>query len=708
MNGKKIARYIGIVLLIIATAIFALSSVGTVAHAAGLVDDTIDTGTLFSKHPLSNYQLDFYVDSGWDWLPWNWGDSIGKSVMYGLYCITNFIWIINLYLSNAAGYVVKQAYQLDFVHDMAEAIGKNIQTIAGVTSNGFNSQGFYVGFLLLLILIIGIYVTYTGLVKRETSKALHAITNFVVVFILSASFIAYAPDYVKKVNEFSSDISTAALDLGTKIVVPDAEGAGKDSVDMIRNNLFSIQVLQPWLLLQYGSSDKDAIGADRVEELLSTSPKTNDGKDREDLVKKEIEKKDNSNLTLTEVVNRLGMVFFIFLFNLGITIFVMFFMAMLLVSQILFIVYAMFMPISLLLSMIPTYEGLAKQAIVKVFNTIMTRAGITLIVTVAFSLSTMIYQISSSYPFFMVGFLQIVVFAGIYFKLGDIMNMFKLNGNDSQSMGRMLFRKSYMHMRRSARSMKRGKSKPKTADMADKGRNLGAMQKSTNPNKLARISNTGKAPNDPMAKRAGQTVRSVLDTNNRVQDKAQQVKENVQSVPVQAAYAIHKAKEKTVQKARQSVADFKQGIETQMQERHQGWQDKIVRQRENVAAKKDEMQKAQAQKSEFANKKVRTPDLVQVNKGAHSYPNWEEAGNSQNNYETKIPLRRDNTIKRGAVVSNILMQKHSNFLSAKEATSRPFVESSSISKVNQNKSMHRHINNSHQTQLNKSGKGKRE
>ncbi len=55
----------------------------------GLVDDTINA--LYSKYPLSNYQLDFYVDNSWSWLPWNWLDGIGKSVQYGLYCITNFV-----------------------------------------------------------------------------------------------------------------------------------------------------------------------------------------------------------------------------------------------------------------------------------------------------------------------------------------------------------------------------------------------------------------------------------------------------------------------------------------------------------------------------------------------------------------------------------------------------------------------------------------
>ncbi len=187
-------------LFVVALSLILLSLLGTVAHATGLVDDTINAENLYSKYPLSNYQLDFYVDNSWSWLPWNWLDGIGKSVQYGLYCITNFVWTISLYLSNATGYVVQGAYKLDFINDMADSIGKSIQTLAGVTENGFSSTGFYVGVLLLIILVVGMYVAYTGLIKRETSKALHAVINFVVVFILSASFIAYAPDYIKKVK----------------------------------------------------------------------------------------------------------------------------------------------------------------------------------------------------------------------------------------------------------------------------------------------------------------------------------------------------------------------------------------------------------------------------------------------------------------------------------------------------------------------------
>ena len=590
---KKIFHFLKMALFVVALSLILLSLLGTVAHATGLVDDTINAENLYSKYPLSNYQLDFFVDNSWSWLPWNWLDGIGKSVQYGLYCITNFVWTISLYLSNATGYVVQEAYKLDFINDMADSIGKSIQTLAGVTENGFSSTGFYVGFLLLIILVVGMYVAYTGLIKRETSKALHAVINFVVVFVLSASFIAYAPDYIKKINEFSSDISTASLDLGTKIMLPNSDSEGKDSVDLIRDSLFSIQVEQPWLLLQFGNSNTEEIGTDRVEALVSVSPEDEDGKTREEVVKTEIEDNDNNNLTIPQVVNRLGMVFFLLFFNLGITIFVFLLTGMMLFSQILFIIFAMFLPISFLLSMIPSYESMAKQAIVRVFNTIMTRAGITLIVTVAFSISSMFYNISTDYPFFMVAFLQIVCFAGIYMKLGDLMSMFSLNANDSQSMGRRIFRRPYLFMRHRARRMEHRIARAVSAGGISGGV-AGAVAGSAVAGKRAERKNTASKENrgnttSSMGQRAGSKVGAVLDTKNKVKDKANAVKENIKDMPTQTAYAVYSAKEK----AKSSVSDFKRGMVQEEQSRQSGRLEKQEQRKKNIADKRMELQKAQ-------------------------------------------------------------------------------------------------------------------
>ena len=588
ITKEKVFHVLKLVLLSVTVTLVLLSLLGTVAHASGLVDDTVNADNLYSKYPLSNYQLDFYVDNSWSWLPWNWLDGIGKSVQYGLYCITNFVWTISLYLSNATGYVVQQAYKLDFINDMADSIGKSIQTLAGVTEHGFSSSGFYVGFLLIIILIVGVYTAYTGLLKRETSKALHAVINFVVVFIVSASFIAYAPNYIQKINDFSSDISTASLDLGTKIMLPDSQSKGKDSVDLIRDSLFAIQVEKPWLLLQFGNSDTEEIGTDRVEALVSASPSDEDGETRENVVKTEIEDNNNDNLTIPQVVNRLGMVFFLLIFNLGITIFIFLLTGIMLFSQILFIIYAMFLPVSFLLSMIPTYENMAKQAVVRVFNAIMTRAGITLIVTVAFSISSMFYNISTDYPFFMVAFLQIICFAGIYMKLGELMSMFSLNANDSQQIGRRIFHRPMVFMRHRARRMEH-----RIARAVGAGSVAGAVAG-------ASVARAGKpATNQPpkkrentsasMGSRVGSAVGAVMDTKNKVRDSASSLKENVKDLPTQASYAVHSAK----QKAQDNVSDFKRGVVEERENRQEQRTQKRNLHRENISQKKQELQKAQ-------------------------------------------------------------------------------------------------------------------
>jgi len=642
--SKKIVRYVGMTVVYIAVVIFILASVGTVAHATGLVDETINANNEYSKYGLSNYQLDFYVDNSWGWLPWNWSDGLGKSVMYGLYAITNFIWTISLYLSNATGYLVQEAYSLDFISQTADAIGKNIQTIAGVTRNGFSSSGFYVGFLLIFILILGIYVAYTGLIKRETTKAIQAMINFVVVFILSASFIAYAPDYITKINDFSKDVSNASLDVGTKIVMPNTNSQGKDSVDMIRDSLFSVQVKQPWLLLQYGTTDVDALGADRVEELLSTSPDENKGKDREKIVINEIEKHDNANLTITNTISRLGTVFFLFVFNIGISVFVFLLTGIMIFSQVLFIIFAMFLPISFLLSMIPSFESMSKKAITKLFNVIMTRAGITLIITVAFSISTMLYSLSASSPFFMIMFLQIVTFAGIYFNLGNIMSMFSLQSNDSQGMGRQIFRRPRLFMNRQARKLQRnmnkafGKTPAPTTKQDLKASNTKATKANHERSNASEKTDSTSKSSDTTAKRRsvgnqlGEKAGNIIDTKNRMVDKATDLKDQVKDTPTNAKYAIHKGKRDLVR----NVNDFSQSVSDIREQKKQERSTNRNQKRAGVAQKRLEMDRAKQEKD-------KTEPYASMAKRQRDYT---ERQQPVSRTESKIPaVSRPSTVK---------------------------------------------------------------
>lgn len=598
-----------------------------VSAASGLVDETIDAGNLYSQYRWDNYQIDFYVDTSWDWLPWNWMDRIDNKVSSVFYGISDGIWLISVLLSSGTGYIVQQTYSLDFIGDMADDIGKNIQILAGMNagSKKFNADGFYTWLLLFIVLIVGGYMAYAGLIKRKTTEAVSAAVNMLVIFLLTAAFIAYAPQYIKNINDFSADLSNGVLELGAKLVMPGNDEMGVKATDKIRNNLFAIQVYKPWLLLQFGTTDETAIESeriaagvdgDRIKSILSVSPVTNFGEDRQTAVKTDIETYKNVNMTVTSVIGRFGTVLLVFFLNLIISIFVVIMCGLVIFTQLLFIIFALYLPLNFILSMLPTYNGLLKKAVLKLFNTILMRAGLTLLITIAFSLSAMIYSMSGDYPFLMVAFLQIVVFVGTYLKMDEILSMVALGDGGSNKRGRFLKSMGrYMVMRklfgrryssggrRAAVSRNAGAgngtgggtggntgddSKDTTAPSGGNDSQKAPSHTNNSNNKPVRepartnenvngTENNGSSENErttvsygsktqSAGTKAGKRVGMVMDSGKRLKERFGMVKDNVKNTPTEIKYqaGLHrKAME-------QNVKDFKEGIAGERNRRETG------------------------------------------------------------------------------------------------------------------------------------------
>ena len=85
--------------------------------------------------------------------------------------------------------------------------------------------------------------------------------------------------------------------------------------------------------------------------------------------------------------------------------------------------------------------------------------------------------------------------------------------------------------------------------------------------------------NASLGGKAGSAVGAVLDTKNKVKDKATAVKENIKDMPTQTAYAVHSAKEK----AKSSVSDFKRGVVQEQEHRQSGRLEKQQLHRQNIA-----------------------------------------------------------------------------------------------------------------------------
>lgn len=624
------------------TGLFLSAANMEVAAASGLVDETIDAGNLYSQYRWDNYQIDFYVDTSWDWLPWNWMDRIDNKISSVFYGISDGIWLISVLLSSGTGYIVQQTYSLDFIGDMADDIGKNIQILAGMNtgSKKFNADGFYTWLLLFIVLIVGGYMAYAGLIKRKTTEAVSAAVNMLVIFLLTAAFIAYAPQYIKNINDFSADLSNGVLELGAKLVMPGNDEMGVKATDKIRNNLFAIQVYKPWLLLQFGTTDETAIESeriaagvdgDRIKSILSVSPVTNFGEDRQTAVKTDIETYKNVNMTVTNVAGRFGTVLLVFFLNLIISIFVVIMCGLVIFTQLLFIIFALYLPLNFILSMLPTYNGLLKKAVLKLFNTILMRAGLTLLITIAFSLSAMIYSMSGDYPFLMVAFLQIVVFVGTYLKMDEILSMVALGDGGSNKRGRFLKsmgrymvmrklfgRRYYSGGRRAAvsRSAGNGTGGGTGGNAGSSSGNEPAPSGESNSQRASSHTNNsgskpvrkpvGESANEPVRNpvgnnenaskndgrrsesewttiypadkmpsagtKAGQRVGMVMDSGKRLKDRMSLVKENVKNTPTEIKYQAglqRNAVERNIRDFKESIAGERNRRETgRLQERN--------------------------------------------------------------------------------------------------------------------------------------------
>ena len=419
--------------------------------------------------------------------------------------------------------------------------------------------------------------------------------------IATGALIAYAPDCVKRLNEFSEDVSTASLSVGTKIVLPDAENSGADSVDLIRDSLFSIQVKQPWLLLQYGNSDVESLGADRVERLLSTSPDENNGQDREEIVVEEIEDRENTNLTTQRPSTAWGTVFlpvyvqYRYLrfcipahgdndFFTGAFYHLRHVPACELPPQHWFPLLRGCPNVPLQNCSIPSYQ-----------------AGITLIITVAFSISTMLYNLSGEYPFFLTAFLQIVTFAGIYFKLGDLMGMFSLQSGDSQSMGSRIMRRPRMlmhaHMHRLQHKLGRSVAALGAGTAAyHAGKQAGSDQRTASSSGSSKRTQADHSRPDGQAapekesawKRAGSAVGAVADTKDKIADTAGQLREQAKDLPVNAKYALYHGKTQVSE----GVRDFTSSVTQTRTARAEQRNAQAERRRQTIAERRAELEQA--------------------------------------------------------------------------------------------------------------------
>ncbi|EJG4482755.1 type IV secretion system protein [Enterococcus faecalis] len=514
----------------------------SVAHATGWVGETIGKGeTLFNfqKYPLENYSLDFYIDTSWNWLPWKWGEGIGDAVIYAIYAITNGFWLLNVYVCYFLGYVVQEAFDLDFITDLVSSMATNIQAIAGIDSSGLRATGLFPMLGKWAILFIGCYIAYLAGIKHQVTKAIRQAVILFATFTITGVFLMNVNTYLTDVNNAQKDMNNEMLQIA-KTIIPNAssgsivDAPGLPSVDeqkthsatnAIRENLFELQIATPWRVLQFGDDSLEEIGKDRVEGLLILPPLVNDK--RQKFVEADVKDNDNMNLSAQGVFTRFGMTLLTIAGNLVISFSVIVLTITMITSQIMFLLYMAFLPVAMVFALFPNTQRVLFKALQKVASALMTKMGITLILAVVFSLSHSFYTLSKDKGFIWIMFLQIAVWLTATNKVNELLSFMHLGGAETSQgarFGRMA--RNLMVAGVAGNVLKRTLPKGKEQKTVDTKGTSGT--------------NTNIYPKrQPVSKRLGEKISTVQNMPRNFAEKVDTVKDSVKNAPTNAKYKAH-------------------------------------------------------------------------------------------------------------------------------------------------------------------------
>lgn len=397
------------------------------AHAGGIVEEAVGaTSRLYDKYPLKNYNLDFWIDDGFSL---DIGEKVSGGISYMIYMVTLSVWDFVRALGYFVGQLVEEAYELDFISGTIVQVSGSMQKLAGISPGTIASHGLLPAFLPIVILITGAYVAYVAVAKHQASKALRTALAFVAVAVLGMGMIAGAGRYLGMLNDFQKEFNREVLEV-TGMMTQGTEEGGTEG---IRDSLFSILLYEPYLLLQYGTTDTDAIGQERIDRLLATEFGS---EEREQIAEAEVMELGNENMSASRAAGRLGTAFLILLLDLVIIVCVALFCAVMIFSQVLFSLYAMFLPVALVFSLFPNSMGNLFGVLERVFGCIMKKAGITVILSVVFGLSSMAYSLAEAKGFLWVAFLQIVIYVGAFMKCSELLGFMRIGTSGEEKAAR--------------------------------------------------------------------------------------------------------------------------------------------------------------------------------------------------------------------------------------------------------------------------------
>lgn len=354
------------------------------------------------------YQLDLVDDGEWkedDKAWWDLSrivDGFEDGMLSMLYYVfqmgLDLAFSFNILMTNVMLSILELAYEIDIINALIDKVSATIVGITGISGGSVSTGvGLFGGFLGLISLIVALYTLYQFIVKRATLEAFSGLLKSIIAVSIALLFFSQYSTIIKGANSISTELSAFILSGDVSDLMDASQNANGDintqsALEKMNDNLFTTFVHNPYLLMQYGTTDEDSIGQGRVQALLQAQPNSDQ---RQELVLEEIKQEENYMMTYGKIMQRYNYAGVMVLGNAVSSIPVYLLSLSLILFQFWFLIMALVAPFALLWSALPGQFGVLKRYGFELFLPLVLKACISLGALLIFGLSEVVLNLTS-------------------------------------------------------------------------------------------------------------------------------------------------------------------------------------------------------------------------------------------------------------------------------------------------------------------------
>lgn len=229
----------------------------------------LSSGSLTNAFPLGNYTLDHHFD------------AVSAGVLSGVdvsgipptiaWLLAELIWELTAFLANALITLFTFAFSLDLVNGSSATGGAGALAPVGVAVRSIYRDTFGEPWLVVAILLTGLWAMWHALVRRRYTETAGALAISVLFVVIALAFVA-RPEIIGQASRLTNQMSGAFLALSTHGSLGSAEQAKQADADQ----LFSLLVYQPWAVLNFGGLEHCVTGSGDDQRSVPVRPLSRD------------------------------------------------------------------------------------------------------------------------------------------------------------------------------------------------------------------------------------------------------------------------------------------------------------------------------------------------------------------------------------------------------------------------------------------------